>query len=92
MTDIQFCQSCGMPLQGEEDFGTDAGGNKNKEYCAYCYKEGAFTTEMTLEEMIENNMQYLDHYRDENGKAYTEAEVRTMLTEWMPKLKRWQKK
>ena len=28
-----ICQSCGMPLEKEDDFGTNANGSKSEEYC-----------------------------------------------------------
>ncbi len=31
----QFCQSCAMPMQNPDDFGTNADGSKNNEYCSY---------------------------------------------------------
>jgi hypothetical protein len=37
-----FCQSCAMPMEKIEDFGTSADESKNKEYCCYCYKNGKF--------------------------------------------------
>lgn len=39
----RFCQSCGMPLQNEADYGTEAGGARSEEYCTYCYQNGGFT-------------------------------------------------
>ena len=48
-----FCQSCGMPLINEI-LGTNADGTKNEEYCSYCYKDGAFTDDLTMEEMVES--------------------------------------
>ena len=33
----RFCQSCGMPLQNEADYGTEARGARSEEYCTYCY-------------------------------------------------------
>ncbi|MBR6920026.1 MAG: zinc ribbon domain-containing protein, partial [Bacteroidales bacterium] len=48
----KFCQSCGMPLT-EEMLGTNADGSKNGDYCSYCYKDGAFTNDCTMDEMIE---------------------------------------
>ena len=47
-----FCQSCGMPLE-EKLLGTNADGSKNEEYCIYCYKDGAFTGDFTMEEMAD---------------------------------------
>ena len=29
----RFCQSCGMPLQNEADYGTEARGARSEEYC-----------------------------------------------------------
>lgn len=83
------CQSCGMPILKDDDYSTNADRSQNGEYCAYCYKDGAFTKEMSLDEMIEVNLQYLRAYRDNTGRAYSEEETREMLREWMQTLKRW---
>ncbi|GAI16613.1 unnamed protein product, partial [marine sediment metagenome] len=32
-----FCQSCAMPMQKPDDFGTNADVSKNEEYCHYCF-------------------------------------------------------
>ena len=65
----KICQSCAMPID-ESTFGTEADGSKNQEYCHYCYANGQFTKECTMDEMIELNLNYLDegfgskvHYR-----------------------------
>ena len=50
--EMKFCQSCGMPLT-QEILGTNADGSKNEDYCMYCYKDGKFTQDCTMEEMIE---------------------------------------
>ena len=44
----KFCQSCGMPLNPEV-LGTEKDGSKNEEYCTYCYADGHFTVECTME-------------------------------------------
>ena len=56
---MKFCQSCGMPLT-EDVLGTNADGSKNKDYCMYCYRDGKFLQECTMEEMIwrEGDEQY----------------------------------
>ena len=41
----RFCQSSGMPLQNEADYGTEARGARSEEYCAYCYQNGGFTAD-----------------------------------------------
>ncbi len=50
---MKFCQSCGMPLVTAEDHGTEADGSASQDYCQYCYQKGAFTSSMTMEEMID---------------------------------------
>ena len=55
----KFCQSCGMPLT-EELKGTNADGSRNEDYCIYCYKDGAFTQDCSMEEMIEFCAQFVD--------------------------------
>ncbi|ARC85981.1 putative zinc ribbon domain protein [Clostridium argentinense CDC 2741] len=85
MENMIFCQSCAMPLIKSEDFGTNADGNKNEDYCLYCYKEGAFTTEETMEEMIESCIPHVS-----SGNPYAnENEARTSMKEFFPTLKRW---
>ena len=49
----KFCQSCGMPMTNET-LGTNADGSRNDDYCIYCYKDGKFTQDMTMEQMIED--------------------------------------
>ena len=65
MEDKKFCQSCGMPMEKEEDFGTERDGSRNEDYCCYCYKDGSFTGDMTMEDMIRFNLKF----NEENGNA-----------------------
>ena len=51
MKHLLFCQSCGMPLT-DEILGTNADGSKNEDYCIYCYRDGKFLQDCTMEEMI----------------------------------------
>jgi hypothetical protein len=57
--EMKFCQSCGMPLN-DHVLGTNADGSKNEDYCMYCYKDGKFLQDCTMEEMIwrEGDTQY----------------------------------
>lgn len=41
-----------MPL-ADNILGTNADGSKNDEYCIYCYKDGNFTGNFSMEEMVE---------------------------------------
>lgn len=90
MTDNEqkFCQSCGMPLT-DKILGTNADGSKNDEYCIYCYKDGAFTGNFTMEEMVEFCAQFVDQYNKDTGKQLTREEYKEQLRRYYPKLKRW---
>lgn len=86
MEDKKFCQSCGMPMEKTEDFGTNNDGGRNEEYCCYCYKEGKFTDDLTMEDMIQFNLKF----NEENGNPFgTREEARKMMESWFPTLKRW---
>lgn len=80
------CQSCGMPL-GEGFFGAEADGTtQNKEFCKYCYQNGAYTQpNITLPEMIGISVKQMTrtHQMFEN-QARRRAET------IIPTLKRWQ--
>ena len=80
------CQSCGMPMQKDEDFGTEQDGGKNGDYCIYCYKDGAFTADLTMDEMIDFCAGNVDDW----DVKITKEEAVAMMRENFPKLKRWQ--
>lgn len=86
-----ICQSCGMNMKTAEDFGTNADGTRNTEYCHYCYQNGAFTRDATMDEMLETNLKYLDHWNAETGNNFTPDEARPILREFLLNLKRWKK-
>ena len=55
----KICQSCGMPLQKDEDFGTNASGSKSEEYCFHCFQNGKFLDEgITLPQKINKNVRF----------------------------------
>jgi len=83
--DEKFCQSCGMPLTNAEEIGTNADGSKNDDYCKYCFENGKFTAECTMNEMIEMCVPFVA--TAESGM--TEDAARKMLSESFPTLKRW---
>lgn len=86
MQDVKYCQSCGMPLGATEElYGTNADGSKNDEYCCYCYKEGKFTADCSMEEMIEFCIQPMMA----SVEGLTEAGAREMMQGIFPQLKRW---
>ena len=84
----KFCQSCGMPLN-EEVLGTNADGSKNGDYCIYCFKDGAFTMECTMDEMIEHCSQFIDEVNKNLPSPMTREEYIGQLKVYFPRLKRW---
>ena len=91
---VFYCQSCGMPLSSEavfgtgstdNIFGTEKDGSQNLDYCAYCYKDGAFTTDCTMDEMIEQCVPFTSN----NNPWPDEATARAEMKKIFPGLKRW---
>lgn len=55
MKSVEFCQSCGMPLDGDDLRGTEKDGSLSDEYCKYCYQNGKLENpEMSFDEMRKN--------------------------------------
>jgi hypothetical protein len=81
----KLCQSCGMPMADEALFGTNADGSKNEEYCKYCFENGSFGKDETLEEMIATCIPFMVE------EGMKEEEAKGILESTLPQLKRWQK-
>lgn len=79
-----ICQSCSMPLAAAEDFGTEANGSRSQEYCHYCYEDGSFTGEVSMQEMIEISAKGMSE-----AVGTPEQEARELLAGILPTLKRW---
>lgn len=79
-----ICQSCAM-IMGPKDHGKNADGSVNKEYCRYCFPNGKFGKDETMEEMIESCIPFW--LNDTDCKTAEDAR-RKMLTVF-PNLKRW---
>ena len=88
----QFCQSCGMPLTSVDDCGTNADGSTNYDYCKYCYQEGKFLQDCTMDEMIEHCAQFVDEVNKQMPKPMTREEYKQMMQGFFPMLKRWKKR
>jgi hypothetical protein len=74
-----------MPLRTPEDFGTSREGFRVNDYCRFCFQRGAFTQpEATLDDMIAQGTRIMG----EQG-IMPEGTARALLTETLPRLKRW---
>jgi len=71
-----------MPLNEGTEMGTEADGSASGDYCSYCYQGGRFVQDVTVEGMIDICVPYM---LDE----MSEAEARKILSECLPRLKRW---
>ncbi|MBR3372578.1 MAG: zinc ribbon domain-containing protein [Bacteroidaceae bacterium] len=85
----QFCQSCGMPLACDGDCGTNADGSTNFDYCRYCYKDGKFLQDISMDEMIDHCAQFVDEVNKQMPKPMTKEEYKQMMRGFFPMLKRW---
>ena len=79
-----------MPLS-EGVLGTNVDGSANEEYCIYCYKDGKFTQDFTMEEMVDFCVKFVDQMNAASGTNYTPEQARELMMQYFPSLKRWKK-
>ena len=80
-----FCQSCAMPLERPEDFGTDKSGARVNDFCHYCFADGAFTAPgISMDTMLEKCVGEMIRQG-----VMPEAQARALMSDVLPRLKRW---
>lgn len=84
----KVCQSCGMPMGTTNDlYGTEANGSLSEDYCKFCYEDGIFVDDCTMEQMmkvcIDLNLAY--------NEFFDPDDARKMVEGFFPSLKRWAK-
>ena len=77
-----YCQSCGMPLEAEF-LGRDSDGALNEQFCNWCYDEGHFLSDCTMEEMQEQCVSIMVQQGVEENAA------RQHMVSVLPQLERW---
>lgn len=83
----KFCQSCSMPLpENKELNGANKDGSLNEDYCKYCYENGKFTWDCTMDEMIDFSAKQMKKF---NPKTDEKAAINNMK-QFFPHLKRWE--
>ena len=76
------CQSCGMPLS--DDFlAQEPDGTLNEKYCKWCWDDGRFAQDCTMEEMVEHCIPNMPL-----GQSDPEA-CRAYMRGLLPTLERW---
>ena len=81
------CQSCGMPMQTEFQFGKNTDGSQNRQYCIYCCPEGKENMQGTLEEMIA----VCARIETQMGLYPDEDTAKEKLAAYLPTLARWKR-
>ncbi len=88
MEDLEYmgiCQSCAFPMTEPAHYGNEADGSLANDYCRHCYKNGAFTSNETMEQMVETCIPF-----SINEGVYHDADTaRAAMMEYFPTLKRW---
>ncbi len=83
---VILCQSCAMPMNtAEARYGTEKDGTLSRYYCSYCYTNGDFQGNPTMEEMIHTCLPF----EKEAHPGKTEEELLKEMRELFPTLKRW---
>lgn len=74
-----------MPMADDSLLGTNADGTINGNYCKYCYKDGKFIDDVTMEEYIEICSQF------GSQANMTNEQMKEFCQKLFPTLKRWKK-
>lgn len=85
MPDGNFCKSCGMPFFQQKDYGTEADGGTSKDFCSWCYRDGAFLEDESMEELIERCAPSMAQ-----SCNITRDEAVSFMGALLPHLKRWE--
>lgn len=84
LSEKKICQSCGMPMLNEPDFGTNSDNSPSDQYYHYCFSQGEFTDPgITMDEKITKIIALAEKI----GMPKEEASKLANAT--IPKLKRW---
>ena len=88
-TETKYCQTCGIPL--EIDY-NNLGLEQNKEYCDYCLKNGVKLYDFSMDYLIYLWGLFPEEYYRETGVNYTSEELREVMSNRLPHIKRWKQK
>jgi len=81
-----------LNLSKVQYLGTRSDHTYSDEYCYYCLRDGEYTVDYTMQQMLDVWIKYTDKYNGYAGTDYAPDELRTVLSERMPALKRWKQK
>lgn len=81
----KICQSCAMPITDDSLLGTNKDGSVNPDYCKYCFVDGEFVDNVSMEKYIEMCSQFGEQ------AGMTNEQMKDYCTRVFPTLKRWKK-
>lgn len=77
-----------MPMENDDQKGTDGNWSKSEEYCVNFYKNGEFTSDVTMDEMINISLKHMKElFKDDS--TFNEEEALAKMNDFFLKLKRW---
>lgn len=79
----KICQSCGMPIVNNNQLGSNKNKSLNEDYCKYCYQNGEFIDDVTMQEYIEMCSQF-----GAQAGMFNEH-MKEYCSKLFPTLKRW---
>jgi hypothetical protein len=83
MESTKVCQSCGMDLSDEKFYGKNFDGSKNEKYCRYCFPNGTFSKDETLDEMVESCIPFrIKNYPDKKTAREKIKKDLSLLERW----------
>lgn len=83
-TDIH-CESCGLNMRRDPDFGTEADGGHSERYCSVCFRDGKFVHEAsTAEAFLAAAVEDLAAWRKQST-----GKTKLQLGKELRKLPRW---
>lgn len=86
MPDGPVCQSCGMIMSSQSEYGHNHDGSHSDDYCKWCYDDGSFNKPTrSLEEQIEVSAKGLV-----DAMGYSLEEAVSLMGVALPTLKRWE--
>ena len=86
---VKICQSCGMPLDKDPSKGgTNSDGTLSDKYCSYCFSNGNFTQNISLDEMTDIGLNYSNEYKNATSNEEKET-IRNLAKQFLSKLERW---
>lgn len=81
-----YCESCGMVLTSKGQLGSNADGSTAEHYCKWCFSQGSYTEDITMDEMIEDCAPRLA-----KNMSCTLDEAVSLMGAVLPTLERWQR-